>query len=165
MNRRINVSVESIMVILLMILFAASISVLIYEGSVTYRNIISNKTEEENTRIALSYVNMRIKQNDVSENITVTKNGFDGEDLLTIYHHGEEEGLHSFIYFKDGYLWECYTDELLDHSLSTEVIPISGITFDYIQDMNTVLTTVPFKNNQEYIPLSQASSLRTSTNP
>jgi len=164
MNRRINVSVESIMVILLMIIFAASITSLIYEGSVTYRNIINNKTEEENTRIALSYVNMRIKQNDVSNHIEITKNGFDGEDLLTIHHHDEEDGLQSFIYYKDGYLWECYTDTLLDHSLSTEVIAIQGINFDFVQDTNTIITTIPFKNNNDYISLSQASSLRSETN-
>lgn len=163
MNRRINVSVESIMVILLMILFAVSISILIYEGSVTYRNIISNKNEEENTRIALSYVNMRIKQNDVSNNIEITKSGFEGEDLLTIHHHGDEEGLQSFIYYKDGYLWECYTDGLLEHALSTEVISINGINFDFIPDQNTIVTTVQFRNNHDYMPLSQASNLRTET--
>lgn len=161
MNRRINVSVESIMVILLMILFAASISVLIFEGSVTYRNIINNKTEEENVRIALSYVNMRIKQNDVSSYIEVTENGFDGQDLLTIHHHGEEEGLHSYIYFKDGYLWECYTDGPLDHQLSTEIIPLTAIEFAYNDQATSVITTVQFKNNQSYMPLSQLSALRT----
>ena len=161
MNRRIHVSVESIMVILLMIIFAASISVLIYQGSVTYRNIINNKNEEENVRIALSYVNMRIKQNDVSENVLVDNNGYEGQDVLIIHHSGEEEGLMSYIYYYEGYLWECYTDGGLDHTLSTEIIPLKELTFEFDTDMNAVITSVPFKNDKDDITLSQVSTLRT----
>ncbi len=163
MKRRINVSVESIMVILLMILFSVAISVLIFEGSVTYRKIITNKNEEENTRIALSYVNMRIKQNDMTGHITVDQDSLDGEDVLVIHHHDDEEGLMSYIYFKDGFLWECYTDGLLDHSLSSEIIAISGIEFDYLDGNNAIVTTVPYRNNQDYINLTQVSALRTAS--
>lgn len=160
MKRRIHVSVESIMVILLMILFAISISVLIYNGSLTYRNIIDNKNEEENIRIALSYVNMRIKQNDVSGSIHVEQNSFKGADVLTIRHHGDEEGLMSHIYYQDGYLWECYTDGPLDHSLSTEIIDIDGISFAMDEVKGFVATTIEFRNNSDYINLSQLTTLR-----
>lgn len=163
MNRKIHVSVESIMVILLMIVFAISISILIFHGSVTYRNIIDGKTEEENIRIALSYVNMRIKQNDIAHNILIDEDAFNGEDLLTIYHSDEEDGLHSYIYYKDGYLWECYTDGDLDHSLSTEIIAIKGIEFA-LEEENKILTTVHYRNNDYYIPLTQLTVLRTTPN-
>ncbi len=163
MNRRIHVSVESIMVILLMIIFAASMSVLIYQGSVTYRNIINNKNEEENVRIALSYVNMRIKQNDISENIVVDTTGYKGQDVLIIHHYGEEEGLMSYIYYYEGYLWECYTDGDLDHTLSTEIIPLKEMTFEFNDNQKAVITSIPFKNDNETITLSQVSTLRTET--
>lgn len=161
MNRRIHVSVESIMVILLMIIFAASISVLIYQGSLTYRNIIDSKNEEENVRIALSYVNMRIKQNDIVGQITVDDNAFKDQDLLTIRHYGEEEGLLSYIYYYNGFLWECYTDGPLDHALSTEIIAIKEMSFDYDDELDMIITSIPFKNNQDTITLKQRSTLRT----
>lgn len=163
MNRRIHVSVESIMVILLMIIFAISISVLIYNGSITYRNIIDNKNQEENSRIALSYVNMRIKQNDISGNIRVQEDSFDGADVLTILHHDEEDGLMSHIYYLDGYLWECYTDGPLDHSLSTEIIAIEGMDFEMGENGQWVSATLNYKNNKENIPLTQLTMLRTQT--
>ena len=164
MNRKIHVSVESIMVILLMILFAISISVLIFNGSVTYRNIIDNKNQEENIRIALSYVNMRIKQNDMSDRIVVTKEAFKGEDVLSIYHHGDEEGLVSHIYYADGYPWECYTEGPIDHYLSSEIIDIQGIRFDMDEEGRWVTSTLEMRNNKDNITLTQLTALRTETN-
>jgi len=160
MTRRIHVSVESIMVILLMILIAISISVLIYNGSVTYRNIIDNKNIEENTRIALSYVNMRVKQNDRTGQISVDKQAFEGNNVLVITHTGEEEGLFSYIYYYDGFLWECYTDGPLDHSLSTQIIEVEAMTIDFDPDLNGVMTTIPVRNNKDTIDMTQLSVLR-----
>lgn len=161
MKRRIHVSVESLMVILLMIMFAVAISVLIYEGSVTYRNIITNKNNEENTRIAMSYINMRIKQNDILDRVTVDENAFEGEDVLTIWHHDAEEGLVSYIYLKDGILWECYTDGPLDHALSTEIIPLNDLSFETKNDGQLIYTTIQYKDGDSVIPLTQLSTLRT----
>ncbi len=161
MKRRIQVSVESLMVILLMIMFAVAISVLIYEGSVTYRNIITNKNNEENTRIAMSYINMRIKQNDILDRVTVDENAFEGEDVLTIWHHDAEEGLVSYIYLKDGILWECYTDGPLDHALSTEIIPLNDLSFETKKDGQLIYTTIQYKDGDSVIPLTQLSTLRT----
>lgn len=161
MTRRIHVSVESIMVILLMILFAVSISVLIYEGSVTYRNIIDNKHAEENARIVFSYVNMRIKQHDTTGRISMDDVGYDGHPALVIAHGGEEEGLFSYIYAYDGHLWECYTDGPLDHSLSTDIIAVEAMTLEYDEAHNAILTRIPVKNGHETLDLTQLSVLRT----
>ncbi len=161
MNRRRNISVESIMVILLLIILAVSISVLIFEGSLTYRKILTNKNNEENIRIALSYVNMRVKQNDLSNYITVDEDAFEGSDVLTIDHHDAEEGLMSYIYWKDGYLWECYTDGPLDHNLSSEIIPLAGIDFEMSDEGQYITTTVMAMNNQDEIQLTQLTTLRT----
>lgn len=160
-KRKINISVESIMVILLMIIFAASICVLIFEGSRTYQKIIDNKAREENIRIALSYVNMRIKQNDIEGNITIANNDTLGDNVLILKHHGEEEGLQSYIYFKDGYLWECYTDGPLDHNLSTEIIEVDGIHFKYNTEGSQIVTTIHYNYGNETKQMSQLTTLRT----
>lgn len=160
-KRKINISVESIMVILLMIIFAASICVLIFEGSRTYKKILDNKAQEENIRIALSYVNMRIKQNDVDGNILIADNDFEGNNVLILKHHSEEEGLVSYIYFKDGYLWECYTDGALDHSLSSEIIAIDGIQFSYNSEGSQIVTKIHYNYGNETKQMSQLTTLRT----
>lgn len=159
-KRRINVSVESIMVILLMIIFAASICVLIFEGSRTYQKILNNKDQEENIRIALSYVNMRLKQNDVKDSIEIVTDDMAQSNVLVIHHHDDEEGLKSFIYYKDGYLWECYTDKPLDHSLSSEIIPLAGIDFIYQSKGSQIVTTISYDYGDELKELSQLTTLR-----
>lgn len=160
MKRRIHVSVESMMVILLLIMFAVAISVLIYQGSVTYKKIIDNKNNEENTRIALSYINMRIKQNDMVNRVYIMDKGYEGEDVLVIKHHGAEDGLVSYVYIKDGYLWECYTDGDLDHNLSSEIIPLESLEFELSNNNRTIVTTVMYKDGDNLLSLKQQSTLR-----
>jgi len=149
MNKKyLNVSIESLMVILLMIFFASAICVLIIEGSRTYEAILSTKEIEENQRIAFSYVSMRIKQNDQIHSIHLEEEGFNHETILVIDHHHLEEGLHSYIYFDQGYLLECYTDGPLDPSLSTPIIPISPLSFDYGTLPNQIRTTITTPNQK-----------------
>lgn len=159
-KRKINISVESFMVIILMIIFAASVCVLIFQGSTTYRKIITNKNNEENARIALSYVNMRIKQNDVIDHIHVENNATLNQDVLVINHHGEEEGLRSFIYFDDGFLWECYTDGELDPGLSSQIIPLESLEFSLSENKRQIITTIAYTHNGISIPMVQYATLR-----
>lgn len=158
--RKINLSVESIMVILLLIIFAASVSVLIYEGSVTYRSITESKTEEENARIALSYINMLIRQNDLVDHIHVYNDSSLNRLVLKVDHHGDENGLISYIYELDGFLWECYTDGPLDHSLSLSIIPIHSFALAQDEVTRQITTTIVYKHKDSFIPLTQLTSLR-----
>lgn len=160
-KRKINISVESIMVILLLIIFASSICVLIFEGSRTYRAIIDNKTQEENMRIALSYVNMRIKQNDIEGHITIEPSVDFDQNILTLKHHGDEDGLVSYIYERDGVLWECYTDGPLDHSLSSQIIPVKGILFHYNSEGSQLVTTITYLQGDKAKEMTQLTTLRT----
>lgn len=160
-KRKISVSVESFMVILLMTIFAASICILIFEGSKTYETIITNKTHEENARIALSYVNMRIKQNDIKNAIYIETNESYNMNVLVINHSGEEEGLKSYIYFMDGIMWECYTTDELDTNLSTEIIPVTNITFKQSHQGSQIITTIMYNRSNQLITLTQRTTLRT----
>lgn len=160
-KRNINISIESIMVVILMILFAVSLSVLIYEGSKTYRKIIDNNSTEENTRIALSYVNMRIKQNDRKGAIEIRSDLIAGKTVLVVNHGGEEKGFSSYIYSQDGFLWENYTDEIFDPNLSIDIIPVNDMTFSYSDNMKQIITTINYENASKAYPIVQKTTLRT----
>lgn len=149
------------MVILLMIVFAASISVLIVQGSRTYRTIIDNKNDEEHVRIAISYINMRIKQNDVAKSIYILPNHIEGKDALVIEHHGEEEGLSSYIFFYEGILYECYTDAEPTLMMSSEIIPLRGITFGKKADKNMLIVTIDYNYGGNAIAIENYIALRT----
>ncbi len=133
MTNNIKYSVETIMVSILMILMSVMIVILIYSGANNYKRVLATKDAEENARIALSFINMKIKQNDIANMISVEDKGELG-NALVIKYGGEEEGLYSFIYFKDGGLYECYSDGELDEDLSTKIVSISDGKIEQIDD-------------------------------
>ncbi len=160
-KRKINISVESIMVILLMIVFAVSISVLIYQGSQTYTTILSDKERAENSRIALSYINMKIKQNDTEGAIYVDHFPSILDDVLVISHHGLEKGLMTYIFFHEGALWECYTDGDLDLTISSKIIDVDGqLIFSKDNNKGQIITTLSRQPNDQN-PTRMIATLRT----
>ena len=62
----VNSSIESFLVMILMVVFAVSTMFIIVEGKSAFERVTENKIEDENARIAFSYINKRIKQDDVS---------------------------------------------------------------------------------------------------
>ena len=160
-KRKINISVESIMVILLMIVFAVSISVLIYQGSQTYRTILRDKEMAENHRITLSYINMKIKQNDTQGAINVETYTPIVDDVLVISHHGLEKGLFTYIFFYEGALWECYTDGDLDLDISSKIIDVDGQLFFTKDDIKGQIITTLTKNSDPANPTKMYATLRT----
>ncbi|MDF1617788.1 DUF4860 domain-containing protein [Petrocella sp. FN5] len=160
-KRKINISVESIMVILLMIIFAVSISVLVYQGSQVYETILRDKEMAENNRIALSYINMKIKQNDTKDAIYLDTYPSVNEDVLVILHHGLEKGLITYVFFHEGALWECYTDGDLDLAISSKIIPLEGhLLFSSDATKGQILTTL-YKHEEDKNPTRMYATLRT----
>lgn len=129
-GRKKNVSIESFMVVILMIVFASAICVLIVQGSQTFERTMAQREHDENQRIAMSYINMRIKQNDVAGKIVVIEDPTWGS-VLSISHQGGEVGLTTSIFYHDGALYECYSDAEISLDLSTSIIPLDPVTFDY----------------------------------
>lgn len=105
-----RVSVESILVMFLFILFTASIGLLIVEGQEAFGNIVDNKNNNEDIRIGVSYVNMKVKQNNISGNIQLIESPYSELNALEIRHYGEEEGYVTYIVYDEGALYECYQD-------------------------------------------------------
>ncbi len=121
------------MVTLLLILFSVIMSILVFEGSNTYKKILDDKNSEENARIAMSFINMKIKQNDIAGKITV-ENKNDFGNTIIISYGGEEEGLFSYIYFKNNALFECYSDGELNDELSTKIVDIKNGKIEKVND-------------------------------
>lgn len=154
----INSSIESFLVMLLMIIFTVSISFIIIEGKGAFERVTENKIEDENARIAFSYINKRIKQNDEINRVEVIENGVEGNTALKIS-HSYEEGLYTYIFYYDGILYECYTDMEPSLKLSTEIIPVQNLTFD--QSGSRITTTLDYEYQGKVISLNQVTVLRT----
>jgi hypothetical protein len=98
-------AVESISVMLVLILFAFVVVTLISSGSHAYEHILDSKKATESARVAFSFVNMKVKQNDIAGRIDIVNTAFG--DALKIE---SDDGIYStYIFFSEGALYECLT--------------------------------------------------------
>ncbi|MCK8061380.1 MULTISPECIES: DUF4860 domain-containing protein [unclassified Fusibacter] len=160
-GRRKNVSIESFLVIILMMIFATAVCILIVQGSATFERALEKKTSEENLRIAMSYINMSIKQNDSLDSITLTQNAFKDSDALKLSHGQEEQGLVTYIFYYDGYLYECYTDTKPSLELSTPIVKLDGMTISSEKEGGLIVITYNHLLNHKEVEIDQRIALRT----
>ncbi len=162
METRRQMSIESILVMFLMILFAVSTCIMIIQGSRSYSKIIDQKGAQEDVRVAFSYINMRIKQNDIAGQIQYLKDVVDSQDALAIYHGNAEIGYVTYVYYLNGILYECYTDTqtMPTQEMSTEISKLNGFEMLYDQESNTVVLTIPYQNGKNEIALQSFIHLR-----
>lgn len=151
----INTSIESLLVMILMVIFALSTMLIILEGKSAFERVTENKIEDENARIALSYVNKRIKQDDQTNAIQLIESAVMDEEALRIDHG---QGLYTYIYSFDGMMYECYTDTVPSLNLSTEIVPIPQLDFDMVD--STVLMTISYEYQGQMIEVTQKTYLR-----
>ncbi len=142
-GRKKAISIESFFVIILMIMFTTAISVVIIQGSNTFDNIITQKNNDENLRIAMSYINTIIKQNDHIGAVELSKDILDNTSVLVINHDEDESDYVTYIYYKAGKLYECYTDKNTapTDEISTAIIDIDDVKFDYNNESNIIEIT------------------------
>jgi len=106
-----NTLIELIMVMLLLILFGTAVTTLIYSGGEAQSRIIAEKNAQMDARVALSYLNMYIRQNDEADKVTVMPNDYTGENSILIRTRADWGGYDTWIFWADGHLYECLVDE------------------------------------------------------
>ncbi len=153
----VNTSIESFLVMILMTIFAVSISFIIMQGKATFERVTENKIQDENARIAFSYVNKRIKQNDEKNSIKVIENAVEGLDALRIA-HSYEQGLYTYIFYYEGFMYECYTSIEPTIRLSTEIVAIKDLSFK--EEEHKIITRLLYEYQGQDILVDQITSLR-----
>lgn len=151
----VNTSIESLLVMILMVIFALSTMLIIVEGKSAFERVTENKIEDENARIALSYVNKRIKQDDRSGSVELVDDALMGQSALRVDHGN---GLSTYIYSYEGYLYECYTDTVPSLELSTEIVPVKNLSFE-VED-RCVLMSLAYEYHGKMIQITQKTYLR-----
>lgn len=151
-----NKSIESFLVMVLMVVFAAATAFIIIEGKLAFERVTDNKLQDENARIALSYVNKRIRQNDVSGKIIIDSDGVEGIEALRIGY--EEEDLYSYIFAYEGMMYECYTDVTPTLALSTPVIAVDNLNFR--ANGKQIIMSIDYEYHGEDIKLEQTMGIR-----
>ena len=103
MPRNKVIAIESIAVMLVLILFALTVFVVIDAGSSAFEKIVGEKKNTETARVAYSYINMKIKQNDEAAMVDVVGTEY-GNALQIILPETEYA---TYIFFADNALYEC----------------------------------------------------------
>jgi len=136
------------MVMLLLVLFGAAISVLIFSGGETQNRIISEKNAQIDARVALSYVNMYIRQNDEAGKIEITPNAYTGEESILVRTRADWGGYDTWIFFAEGCLYECLVDPGCDPSvgLSFKIAEIDRFDVNLNED-GSIVNTIGYMVN------------------
>lgn len=146
-----NNTIESVMVMILLIIITLAIFLMVEGGSNSYNKILLNKENFEKARIASSYINLKIKQNDRSDSIYILDRQFEGENVLVIKHSGEEEGLVTYVFFNEGTLYECYTDQTQPPSVdfSEKIIDVKNLEIENYKEGKGIVVTTEYTYNGE----------------
>lgn len=142
--------VEVILVMILILLMGLAVFTLVVSSSDTYKNVIDEKENLSNLRIAASYIDNKIKQSDEQSSIYIKNNPINGEASIVIVQRVDNENYETWIYLSDKMLKEAYikqeqefTDDMsFDIASIEEFVPsinddIMEITISGNKDSNT----------------------------
>lgn len=105
-------------------------------GAITVKIVLKSsdsvdKTRElEKARIALSYVNMMIRQNVGSDNIRP----FEEEEGLVIEDYAGVEDLNCAIYFKEGYLYEATYNGDFSEDYAEKIVDLASMEMKLLDE-------------------------------
>ncbi|MBN2793785.1 MAG: DUF4860 domain-containing protein [Clostridia bacterium] len=150
-----NSAIESFLVMLLMVVFTAATSLIIIQGKLAFERVTENKSQDENSRIALSYINKRIRQSDQKNGIQLIDNSVEGKEALVIKN---DLGFETYIFFYDGMLYECYTDEAPTIELSMPLVALDYL--DFTLEPNGITMEIIYELHGEDILLDQYIAFR-----
>lgn len=106
-SRRGYTLVELMLVMLLLALFGITIMTLIQSGSTAYQKIVDNRNAESDARIAINYLDVRVRQSDERGAVTVRENPLGEGNALVIRERFDDVDYFTWVYFLDGTLYEC----------------------------------------------------------
>jgi type II secretory pathway pseudopilin PulG len=124
---------ELIFVMALLTMFGITAVTLVISGSKAYNAIIAVKNDNAEIRIASSYINMKIRQNDLSGNIRVTKSPVGQGAAVVIEEKAGSAVYETWIYWDSGKLREGYIEQgdTLRNEISFTIAEIDGFSAEY----------------------------------
>lgn len=118
--------IDSVFVLALITLFAATSFILVLIGAKQYRHITNTMNDNYEVRTTSSYIAEKIRQNDSASSLSVVM--LEGIPALCIYSSEENITFMTYIYYYDNALRELMvtSTSVFDLSSGQEIIPIGG---------------------------------------
>ncbi len=159
-DKRGSSLIEMVLVLCIIALFALGTIPLILSGSNAYNDISKNQLLEGDARIAVSFIQMKLKQNDVNGNISVQDSGL-GSNALRIQ-WTEAKNTFTYIYFHEEKLMEYISinGQKPDPALSQTIAEIKGFDINLSEKGNEVLYDVEYESKGRVKRISSRVELR-----
>lgn len=141
-------TIEMLLVMLLLCLFGVAIFSLIVTGTQTYDRINTTRVAQEDARTAISYVEIRLRQNDIEQQISMVENAVAGEKALKIHSPFVEGDVNTWIFFHEGSLYECITSGEALPTLDTSLPLVEVLSVDMSVEGNSVAIEVGYTANK-----------------
>lgn len=143
--------IELLLVMVLLVLFGLTTFTLVISGSRTYSKLTQQKTNSSELRTALSFVNMKILQNETQGSFSIRKSPSGNGDALVINQQIGKEKYENWIYCSKNKLREAIVKAGIPpgDELSLEVVPISEFRIHFTTDKKGIYIEVakPYNNS------------------
>ena len=138
--------VEVILVMILILLMGLAVFTLVVSSSDTYKNVIDEKENLSNLRIAASYIDNKIKQSDEQSSIYIKNNPINGEASIVIVQRVDNENYETWIYLSDRMLKEAYIKQELEFTddMSFDIASIE----EFVPSINDDIMEITISGNK-----------------
>jgi hypothetical protein len=133
---------------------------MVIESKNSFDRVSESKLEDENVRIALSYVQKLILKNDIEGGIDILEIGVENIPALRVS-HDKNDLWSTYVYFHEGILYENYTDETPELSLSTVLVPLENLTFSWSENKKQIIVSVLYDYQGKQLWVNQKTTLMT----
>lgn len=155
-----SVSAETISVLFLLLILGIGIFALAVSSTSAYSGIYNMKNTDSQLRLALSFINMKIRQNDRKGAVRVGKNPVNGGSAVIIREEYDNGFYETWIYQNDGKLREALMPEGMEPSdeYSFEIADADGFAAEL--DRNLLNISVWIDNDEGTKRLDGSIKLR-----
>lgn len=164
MNTNKRTVLEFVFIICLLMIFGFTTFSLLYAGSQSYESLSSRKEVHSEVRMASSYINMKIRQNDEADRLVVMENPYNHTNALRIKELYDGITYYTWIYFDQGQIWEATLEEGMDLTLdmSFPIATLDNFSMSENPQSGLIETTVMKYYKDTPIQISTKIRLRTS---
>ena len=163
-NEKGSSLIELTMFMLLFIVFCFTTYTIICAGSMAQQKITDDRDVQIDVRIALSYLDTKLRQNDEAGKISIEKNPIDGRNAVLIKNREEGSEHDTWIYSLNDTIYEFLglPDESPDENLSIPIMQSEGLLYEigYNADTNSIDNTIKYDYSGEKKELSSIVHLR-----
>ena len=165
MNRRGYANIEVVLVMLLLFAVSFLIFSTVSAGSTAFFNLSEGQKRDSQLRIGLSFLDVKLKKNDVAGSIQVVAHPFQDGKAVRIRSEYEGQAFQTWIYCMDGGLYELFLRDGMTPAPETAVavarIDGMDITLEGNGLVRIVLALDPVSEEAERLELGGTFYLKT----